>query len=282
MNRSPIQRNLSRVLVGLIFLFAATSTGNLAEFIEGYHKGWTGWTLGVCFGVTLFVSAYIAATAKTKQTRLWALTIGCVFGLASATFQTVLYMHGDAPWFVAVPLAFVPIVAGEVGLALMESSYSKEHGEEELSAQAQGLKTQLENLQTQYGKVLTDSEFVQTQLEDVKKRSEEDRRTSEGLRTQLEQAEKESENLRSQLESLRQQLNYHTVDSVLNRLDDGKREKFSKLLETVETERVQSPADLVRLEALNKSDAYALWPIATATALVYLNGDGAYHVKRFN
>lgn len=270
MNRSPIQRNLSRVLVGLIFLFAATSTGNVAEFIEAYHSGWTGWTLGICFGVTLFVSAYIAATAKTKQTRLWSLVIGGVFGIASATFQTVLYMQGGAAWYIAVPLAFVPIVAGEVGLALMESSYNKEHGESEATAKEEELKTELAKLRTQYNQVLTDSKQIQTQLESVRKESEKRLNESNEWRNL-------SESLRTRLESAVTQLEKHTVDSVLKRLDDGKRDKFVRLLEVVQNERVQSAADLVRLTDLNKADAYSLWPIAQATGLVYLNGDGAYH-----
>lgn len=261
-NRSPIQRSISWLLVGLIGLFALTSLGNVAEFVHQYHKGWTGVTLGGGFGVTVFVCAYLAATAKTKSTRFWSLIVGGIFGLASGAFQAWLYIEGGAIWHVAALLSFVPIVVGEVGLALVESSYSKEHVEDFGLTEVQN---QLDDLRTEYDRVCTE-------LDEVRLRSE-------GVQKQSDQRQKQLDEVRSRLDQMQKQLDRHSVDSVLSRLDDGKRDKMVRLLDTVNNHRVQGPADLVKLSDFNKADAYALWPVAQAADLVYLNGDGAYHTN---
>lgn len=124
--RSPIERSISYVLIGLIMLFAITSTGNVTEYIHRYHHGWTGVTLGLCYGMTVFTCAYIAATARQFTTRICAIVIGSVFGVASATFQTNIYVDGGADGFVAAALSYIPIIAGEVGLAILEHFYSAE------------------------------------------------------------------------------------------------------------------------------------------------------------
>lgn len=146
--KSIIQQSISRALLGLIVLYSITSTGNIAEFVTGYHKGWTGWTLGIAIGFTLFISAYIAATSQDKTTRYYALFVGLLFGVASATFQTVLYMASGAPIYIAIPLSFVPIVGGEVGLALVEGSYSRAHRENVESEAVKKLRAEHDRLNT--------------------------------------------------------------------------------------------------------------------------------------
>ena len=122
--RSIIERSISYVLIGMILLFAITSTGNVTEYVHTYHKGWTGITLGLSFGITVFTCAYIAATAQRSATRFSAIAIGSIFGIASATFQMNIYILGGAEWSVAAALSYIPIVAGEVGLAILEHFYS--------------------------------------------------------------------------------------------------------------------------------------------------------------
>ncbi|MBV7334654.1 DeoR family transcriptional regulator [Chloroflexi bacterium TSY] len=165
--RSIIQKGISWVLLALILMFAITSMGNVAHFVSKYHKGWTGWTLGACFGVTLFVSAYIASTAISEQTRKRALAVAIVFGLASATFQMSLYMDGGAQWYTAILLSFVPIVAGEVGLALVESSYSKDHEQEVEEKHSNLLTMDLERVTEQLDAVTKERNDLQTELENV-------------------------------------------------------------------------------------------------------------------
>lgn len=88
------------------------------------------------------------------------------------------------------------------------------------------------------------------------------------------------ERLQTELEQLQAKSEQYSLESVLSRLDDGKREKLLKLLDAVQSNRIQNAADLVRLADFNKTDAYTMWPLANAAKLVYLNGDGAYHVSR--
>ena len=125
-DRSLIEKYISNALLVLILLFAITSTGNVTEYIHLYHKGWTGITLGLTFGVTVFTCAYIAATGKTKMTRTAAIVIGSIFGIASAFFQMNIYMTGGATREIAATLSFIPIMAGEVGLAILEHFYSRD------------------------------------------------------------------------------------------------------------------------------------------------------------
>lgn len=149
MEKSILQRSISFILLGLILLFALTSIGNVAEFVHQYHEGWTGYTLGICFGVTLFAAAYIASVTQDAQTRTYALVVAIIFGCASATFQTALYVSGGAKWYIAATLSFVPILAGEVGLALLESSYSQEHATEAEQSLAYQLTRQVDDLEAQ-------------------------------------------------------------------------------------------------------------------------------------
>lgn len=125
-DRSIIERSVSFLLLGLICIFALNSIGNVQKYVSQYHHHWTGDALGIAFGTVVFVCAYIAATTG-GNTRWVAVTIGTVFGIASAQFQTELYISEGMAAGTARALSFIPILAGEVGLALLESLYSKQH-----------------------------------------------------------------------------------------------------------------------------------------------------------
>lgn len=128
--RSLIERSVSFLLLGLICIFALNSIGNVQKYVHQYHHHWTGDALGIAFGTVVFVCAYIAATTS-GQTRWVSIAIGSVFGIASAYFQTELYMSEGMKSGTAHSLSYIPILAGEVGLALLESLYSKRHKHEE-------------------------------------------------------------------------------------------------------------------------------------------------------
>lgn len=123
-NRSPIERSISYLLLGLILIFSISSAGNTIEFIGRYHKGVAGAALGVAFGTAVFIASYIAATAHTQTTRATAIVIALGFGLASATFQMQIYKDGGANSLIAALLAFLPITLGEVGLAVLEHLFA--------------------------------------------------------------------------------------------------------------------------------------------------------------
>lgn len=123
-NRSPIERSISYLLLGLILVFSISSAGNTIEFIGRYHKGPAGIALGVAFGTSVFIASYIAATAHTQATRATSIVIALGFGLASATFQMQIYSDGGASNLVAGLLAFLPITLGEVGLAVLEHLFA--------------------------------------------------------------------------------------------------------------------------------------------------------------
>lgn len=141
--RSLIERSVSFLLLGLICIFALNSIGNVQKYVHQYHHHWTGDALGIAFGTVVFVCAYIAATTS-GQTRWVSIVIGSVFGVASAYFQTELYMSEGMKSGTAHSLSYIPILAGEVGLALLESLYSKQHKQQETAAQATELLAQLQ------------------------------------------------------------------------------------------------------------------------------------------
>ena len=125
-DRSLIERSVSFLLLALIAIFALNSIGNVQKYVGQYHEHWTGQALGIAFGTVVFVCAYIAATT-TASARWVAIAIGTVFGVASANFQTQLYVSEGMQINTARALSYIPILAGEVGLALLESLYSKQH-----------------------------------------------------------------------------------------------------------------------------------------------------------
>ena len=269
--RSPIQRSISWLLVGLIGLFALASLGNVQEFIHQYHTGWTGWMLGGGFGVTVFVCAYLAATAKTRSTRIWALAVAGIFGVSSGFFQTWLYMEGNAPWYVAGLLSFIPIVIGEVGLALVESSYSRERDNQASDDVLTQHQQQLELLQNRLNQSEQSAAQVQHELNQA-------RQMADKRQTEADKVRAELDALRTEHDRLQKEFNEFEPAAILARLDDAKREKVSAILETVQTERVTKPSDLMMF-GHGKSDVYALWPLVETSRLAYPNGDGAYHVR---
>ena len=125
-DRSIIERSVSFLLLALICIFALNSIGNVQKYVGRFHHHWTGDALGIAFGTVVFVCAYIAATTH-GSTRWVAIVIGTVFGVASAQFQADLYMSEGMQPMTARALSFIPILAGEVGLALLESLYSRQH-----------------------------------------------------------------------------------------------------------------------------------------------------------
>ena len=125
-DRSIIERSVSFLLLALICIFALNSIGNVQKYVGRFHDHWTGDVLGIAFGTVVFVCAYIAATTHGHP-RWVAVVIGTVFGVASAQFQADLYMSEGMQPTTARALSFIPILAGEVGLALLESLYSRQH-----------------------------------------------------------------------------------------------------------------------------------------------------------
>lgn len=119
----------SRVLLGMIGLFALTTVGNVSYFVETYHAGWGGYTLGGAFGLALFLSAFYMSQGRSSETRRTATILAAVFGLSSGYFQFSVYAeHATSAQDVAnaLLLAFVPILGGEAGLAWLEASVSRD------------------------------------------------------------------------------------------------------------------------------------------------------------
>lgn len=182
--RSILSRIASGFLLALIATFAITTMGNVADFVHRYHAGWTGWTLGAAFGVTVFLSSYIAATASTKRTRRIALLISVVFALSSGFFQVDLYVAGNAPLTTAFILAFVPITIGEAGLALLESSYSKDHEAEQERLLSDDLRAQVDELKSVLQSERNDMETERASLRNLTARNAQLQARIEQLQTQ--------------------------------------------------------------------------------------------------
>lgn len=155
--RSLIHRSISGLLLLLILAFSLSSIGNVTEYIHKWHVGGWGFVLGIGFGAVVFICAYLASISVSWSTTWWiAIAVGSIFGLTSASFQASIYMDGGAPWPTAIALSFIPIVVGEVGLALLESSFSKDHLAqveaglvEQLRATVEQLKNTISELNTQ-------------------------------------------------------------------------------------------------------------------------------------
>lgn len=162
--RSLIERSVSFLLLGLICIFALNSIGNVQKYVHQYHHHWTGDALGIAFGTVVFVCAYIAATTS-GQTRWVSIAIGSVFGIASAYFQTELYMSEGMKSGTAHSLSYIPILAGEVGLALLESLYSKQHKHDETADKVAVLLTELhakeENIATLQAELRQQCQFTE-------------------------------------------------------------------------------------------------------------------------
>lgn len=142
-DRSIIERSVSFLLLGLICIFALNSIGNVQKYVSQYHEHWTGDALGIAFGTVVFVCAYIAATTGGHP-RWVAVVLGTVFGLASAHFQTELYVSEGMQLGTARALSYIPILAGEVGLALLESLYSRQHRQQVAAERTDELLAQLQ------------------------------------------------------------------------------------------------------------------------------------------
>lgn len=270
-SRSLIQRSISTLLVGLIFVFALSSFGNTREYISRFHAGWTSYVLGAGFSVAVFVCAYLAATAQTQRTRNWSIAVGVVFGLSSGAFQFQLYRAGNADMVTAFLLSFIPIIVGEVGLALVESSYSRERDNQASDDVLTQHQQQLESLQNQLNQSEQSAAQVQHELNEARQVAEKRQTEADKVRTELDA-------LRTEHDRLQKEFNEFEPASILARLDEAKREKISAMLDTVQAERVTKPSDLITF-GHGKSDVYALWPVVETARLAYPNGDGAYHVR---
>lgn len=165
-DRSLVERSVSFLLLGLICVFALNSIGNVQQYVSHYHNHWTGDALGIAFGTVVFVCAYIAATTHSN-TRWVAIAIGSVFGIASAYFQTNLYTSEGMQLSTALALSYIPILAGEVGLALLESLYSKQHREQHTADVTAQLHVQLQEKDAQVAALTTKLEHAQQQLADL-------------------------------------------------------------------------------------------------------------------
>jgi hypothetical protein len=161
--RSIVERSVSFLLLGLICVFALNSIGNVQQYVSHYHTHWTGDALGIAFGTVVFVCAYIAATTH-GNTRWVAIVIGTVFGVASAYFQTNLYTSEGMQLSTALALSYIPILAGEVGLALLESLYSKEHREQQTADVTAQLEAQLQAKEAEITALAAELEQAQQQL----------------------------------------------------------------------------------------------------------------------
>ena len=162
-DRSIVERSVSFLLLGLICVFALNSIGNVQQYVSHYHNHWTGDALGIAFGTVVFVCAYIAATTG-GSTRWVSITIGTIFGIASAYFQTALYTSEGMQVSTALALSYIPILAGEVGLALLESLYSKQHRQQRTADATAQLYAQLQAKDAQIATLKVELEGVQQHL----------------------------------------------------------------------------------------------------------------------
>lgn len=181
------------------------------------------------------------------------------------------------------PLAF-PFVSVVAALALGCERWHKRNAQQQTAIDP----TEFEELQLNLEATIQDSvnrqrrvEQLHSELESVRHELDESRTVAGNRQTELENAQRKLEELRQQCNQLGKSLNEFLPSSVLGRLNDVQRQKMDELFRLVVEQRITGAGDLVR-SGMPKSDAYALWPVAVAAQLIYLNGDGAYHVRSAN
>ncbi|MEM7130225.1 MAG: hypothetical protein AAF702_28095 [Chloroflexota bacterium] len=273
-SNSLIRRSISTALLALIILFALTTIGNVAKFVGKYHAGFTGWTLGTSIGATVFLSSYLFSIARTQRTKWTALVIAIAFGLTSAGFQTALYMiEGNAPWYVAVALSFIPIVFGETGLAILESNYSDE-------AESDGRSEQIIVLEQQVKQLTTQSESVEGIQEQLASLQEAMQKQEDAYRQDMEAISTQRDDLLTLVAQLEKQVDELNPLSLISRMPDKYREGLSSLVEIVSAENVKNAADFHRLSTLSKSLSYELFNLAKAINVIELDPSTEQYVVK--
>lgn len=290
--KSLIQKSISWALLAMIALYSIASVGNVSEFIHKYHEGWTGYALGTGFGLTLFVSAYIASIAKQPDTRRYALLVAGTFGMTSAGFQMSLYMDGGARWYVAFPLAFVPIVVGEIGLALLESSYSREHQIEHDTRESARLAVEIEQLNqrlfeaTERGdmadKLRNQVLELQQQLTVLESRNFELLAQAHESQNLVELGQQQADELQNQAKNLQEQANewqrraeelqsqakgMFTIDRV-DELPSNIADKLNEVIGFVREHRIENQKDFCELTKMSRSTAQTYFNMAQTLGLI--------------
>lgn len=178
------------------------------------------------------------------------------------------------------PLAF-PFVSVVAALALGCERWHKRNTQQQVMVDP----ARFEEVQLNLESMIQDSanrqgriERLLEELESVRHESDVLRASVEKSQTELKSAKQTMEELQRQYDQLHKSFNEFKPSSVLGRLNDAQRRKMDELFRLVDEQRITSTGDLVRA-GMAKSDAYALWPVAVAAQLIYLNGDGAYHVR---
>lgn len=127
---------------------------------------------------------------------------------------------------------------------------------------------------------------LRQQLEDERNRSNRFRQDAEAVRNGAEELRMDAEKLQTESEQLRQQLEDERnraaeidIDSVLSRLDEGSRDVLTQIMQAIVDGRIASAADAAKVANANKTKVYEMFRLATAIGVIYMNGDGAYHVR---
>ncbi|MEM7127017.1 MAG: hypothetical protein AAF702_11855 [Chloroflexota bacterium] len=277
--RSLIQVSISYILLAMIALYGLSSVGNIVEFIQHFHDGWTGWSLGLGFGLTLFVSAYIASIAKTRQTRIYALIVAGCFGLSSAWFQMSIYLEGGANLYVSFVLAFVPIVVGEVGLAMLESSYSKDHEIVTETSELDRMQAELDEIQISLLEAVAqakEAEGLKEKVSDLQQALQEsiDETTEyrnsamkyDGLAKELAQLATERDKLAAKLERAATEIQQTAINVDL--LPQRLRSELQAALEIVAEGQITAQHDFVAAAQWSRSKAQEIFRTAEALKLI--------------
>lgn len=168
--RTDLSKWVSKGLLILIALFAVSSVGNVSEFIYKYHPSGWAYVLGGAYGMVVFICAYITSTATGTATKAAAFVVGLVFAAASGYFQADIYVKGGATQTTANLLAYLPVIFGEIGLAIVEAYYSKDKIVAIVSAlkeQIATLTADIEALTQRLTSVTSERDTLQTTLADV-------------------------------------------------------------------------------------------------------------------
>ena len=197
---------------------------------------------------------------------------GGLLGVGSASFQTMLYMAGGAPWYIAAALSFLPIVIGEVGLALLESSYSKEHEVEHDRLESVRLQAELDAMQSRLTDMTAQAERADTLQQELSHLQNENASlvaqatASHQQAAELEQIATERDELAAKCAAMAASLQRPMIDIEL--LPTRLRDELQTAISIIAEQRIVSQNDFIDAAKWSRTKAQDVFKTAQALGLV--------------
>lgn len=197
-----------------------------------------------------------------------ALSVVVIYAIVVLSLVFVLKIWHSAALYSLIPLTMLGLITSWTIVLRKQHNQRKWDAEQTSreSAEVATLRQQLDEERNLTERFRRDAESV--------------RKSSEGLRTDAELLRAEVATLRQMLDEERNSSHGADIDSVLKRIDDTSRDVLAQILQAINDGRVTSAADAAKAVDANKTKVYEMFRLANAVGAIYMNGDGAYHVRQ--